>query len=271
MEESEGIGNFFGRLQVLANSMKGCGEKFTNLMLIEKVLRSLNPKFDHIVVAIEESKDLESMSIDELQGSLKAHEQRVQERNNCSTKPVETALVAQQNLKNFGNESSRGKRSKFKNFRGRGNYGLRERLDQKNNGNQSSNRGGHIGNRGRGGKKTWDKKNVDCYNCGKKRNYAFDCWYKDKNSVDEAQLAEGADSVSEPVLLMVTNETTLDDKGQWYLDTGCFTHMTGHKDWFVCLDERMKSKVRFAYDNTMLAEGIGNVLIQRKDDRETCI
>ena len=70
---------------------------------------------------------------------------------------------------------------------------------------------------------------------------------------------------------MVTNETTLDDKGQWYLDIGCSTHMIGHKDWFVCLDERMKSKVRFADDSTMLAEGIGNVLIQRKDGKETCI
>ena len=38
-------------------------------------------------------------------------------------------------------------------------------------------------------------------------------------TVDEAQLAEGADSVSKPVLLMVTNKTTPDDKGQWYLDT----------------------------------------------------
>ena len=129
MEENEGIGYFFNRLQVLANSMKGYGEKFTDLMLIEKVLRSLNPKFDHIVVAIEESKDLESMSIDELQGSLEAHEQRLQERNNCSTKPVETALQAQQNLKNFGNESSRGKRGRFKNLRGRGNYGSREHSD----------------------------------------------------------------------------------------------------------------------------------------------
>ncbi|XP_014617071.1 uncharacterized protein LOC114368138 [Glycine soja] len=261
MEENEGIGDFFGRLQVLTNSMKGYGEKFTDLILIEKVLRSLNPKFDHIVVAIEESKDLESMSIDELQGSLEAHEQRLQERNNCNTKLVETALQAQQNPKNSGNESSRGKRGRFKNSRGIGNHGSREHSDQKNNGNQSSNRGGHIGNRGRGGKKTWDKKNVDCYNCGKKGHYAADCWYKDKNPADEAQLAEGADSVSEPVLLMVTNKTTPHDKGQWYLDIGCSTHMTGHKDWFVCLDERMKSKVRFAGDSTMLAEGIGNVLI----------
>ena len=148
MEENEGIGDFFGRLQVLTNSMKGYGEKFTDLILIEKVLRSLNPKFDHIVVAIEESKDLESMSIDELQGSFEAHEQRLQERNNC----IETTIQAQQNLKKSGNESSRGKGGRFKNSRGRGNYGSRERSDQKNNGNQSSNRGRHTGNRRRGGK-----------------------------------------------------------------------------------------------------------------------
>ncbi|XP_006606646.1 uncharacterized protein [Glycine max] len=129
MEENEGIGDFFGRLQVLTNSMEGCGEKFTDLILIEKVLRSLNLKFDHIVVAIEESKDLKSMSIDELQGSLKAHEQRLQERNNCNTQPVETALQAQQNPKNSGNESSRGKRGRFKNSRGKGNHGSREHSD----------------------------------------------------------------------------------------------------------------------------------------------
>ena len=60
---------------------------------------------------------------------------------------------------------------------------------------------------------------------------------------------------------MVTNKTTPDDKGQLYLDIGCSTHMIGHKDWFVCLDERMKNKVRFVDDSIMLTKGIGNVLI----------
>ena len=45
--------------------------------IVEKVLQTLTPQFDHIVVAIEESRDLEKMTVEELQNFLEAHEQRV--------------------------------------------------------------------------------------------------------------------------------------------------------------------------------------------------
>jgi hypothetical protein len=74
MTESESVGDFFTRILSITNLMKGYGENFTDNMLVEKVLRTLSPRFDYIVVSIEESKDLATMSVQELQRSLEAHE-----------------------------------------------------------------------------------------------------------------------------------------------------------------------------------------------------
>jgi septin family protein len=52
MIDRESIGEFFTRLQTKVNSIKNYGEQITNQQVIEKVLRTLNPQFDHIVVAI---------------------------------------------------------------------------------------------------------------------------------------------------------------------------------------------------------------------------
>ena len=47
---------------------------------VEKVLNSLPMKFDHMVVVIQEIKDLEDLSIKDLHGSLILYEQRINEK-----------------------------------------------------------------------------------------------------------------------------------------------------------------------------------------------
>ncbi|XP_019441534.1 PREDICTED: uncharacterized protein LOC109346408 [Lupinus angustifolius] len=81
MEPSERITQYFNRVTSHTNATKANGEKMTDQIIVEKILRTLSPKFDHIVVVIEESKKIDEMKIVDLQGSLEAHEQRILERS----------------------------------------------------------------------------------------------------------------------------------------------------------------------------------------------
>lgn len=76
--------------------MAGCGEKLTDQKICEKIMRSLvlHSRFDYIVCAIEESRDIASMSLEELQGSLVARELRLNERS--MEKTTDQALQATQ-------------------------------------------------------------------------------------------------------------------------------------------------------------------------------
>ncbi|XP_038715057.1 uncharacterized protein LOC120008755 [Tripterygium wilfordii] len=77
MKVGESVTDYFGRTLTIANKMRISGEKMDDVVVIEKILRSMSPKFDYVVCSIEESNDLDKMTIDELQSSLLVHEQRM--------------------------------------------------------------------------------------------------------------------------------------------------------------------------------------------------
>jgi hypothetical protein len=74
MLENETFGEFYTRINDLINLMVSLGKKVSNAKLIKKILRSLPKRFRIKMTSIEESKDLDSMKIEELVGSLQTYE-----------------------------------------------------------------------------------------------------------------------------------------------------------------------------------------------------
>ena len=90
MKSSESISDYHTRIMVIVNQMRRNGEAITDSRITEKLLRSLDPKFDFIVIAIEKSKEVDKLTVDELMSSLQAHEQKIVKRN--GDKAIEHAL-----------------------------------------------------------------------------------------------------------------------------------------------------------------------------------
>ncbi|GKA51697.1 retrovirus-related pol polyprotein from transposon TNT 1-94 [Tanacetum coccineum] len=72
--EEESIDNAFDRFNTIITSLKALDEGFFSKNYVRKFLRALHPKWCAKVTAIEESKDLISLSLDELIGNLKVYE-----------------------------------------------------------------------------------------------------------------------------------------------------------------------------------------------------
>ncbi|GJY49866.1 zf-CCHC domain-containing protein [Tanacetum coccineum] len=72
--EEESIDNAFARFNTIITSLKALDEGFSSKNYVRKFLRALHLKWRAKVTAIEESKDLTSLSLNELIGNLKVYE-----------------------------------------------------------------------------------------------------------------------------------------------------------------------------------------------------
>ncbi|GJU94264.1 zf-CCHC domain-containing protein [Tanacetum coccineum] len=72
--EEASIDNGFARSNTIITSLKALDECFSSKNYVRKFLRALHPKWCAKVTAIEESKDLTSLSLDELIRNLNVYE-----------------------------------------------------------------------------------------------------------------------------------------------------------------------------------------------------
>jgi hypothetical protein len=113
MKDDETVDEYFGRTLTIVNKMTSHGERVEQVTVVEKILRSMTERFDYVVCSIEESNDVTSLSIDELQSSLMVHEQRMKSHHQGGD---EQALK----VSNGGRGGSRGRGRSSSRGRGRG-------------------------------------------------------------------------------------------------------------------------------------------------------
>jgi hypothetical protein len=106
MGEGETVNEYFSRTLAIANKMTAQGERMEQVMVVEKILRSMPAKFNYVVCSIEESNDVTTLSIDELQSSLLVHEQRMRGQKDHSD---EQALKVSNAGRGRGRSASRGR------------------------------------------------------------------------------------------------------------------------------------------------------------------
>ena len=100
--------------------MRKHGEDVSEPKVIEKILRSLPRKYEHIVAAIEEAIDLSEMTMNELLGSWQSNEDRLKRYDDYGA--VENAFYIQLQLSkgNFSNNESSNLKNNLELSRKRG-------------------------------------------------------------------------------------------------------------------------------------------------------
>lgn len=236
------------------------GERIEDIRVVEKILRSLTTQFEHVVVAIEESKDLENLSIDELMGSLQVHEQRMQK--NSIPNGVEQALESKLTLNEQKYAHSQrsghttGNRGRG---RGRGNYHSNEQHQKYTNFHGRGNARGRS-TRGRG-----NIKNIQCRNCNKFGHYASDCWSKPWKQSDHSNFVDASNNEKEDSTLLLAHEEVCGQNDVWFLDSGASNHMCGREELFVRLKEVVQGNVSLGDSSQVPMKCKGKIKIYQKD------
>ncbi|GJR91396.1 hypothetical protein Tco_0215407 [Tanacetum coccineum] len=95
--EEESIDNAFARFNTIITSLKALDEGFSSKNYVRKFLRALHLKWRAKVTDIEESKDLTSLSLDELIRNLKDFKKIFKRRGRFVRQPHDERKVSQRN------------------------------------------------------------------------------------------------------------------------------------------------------------------------------
>lgn len=273
MAETEPLDEFYMKLNGLVTNIRALGETMEEAYVVKKLLRAVPSKFLQIASAIEQFGDLEAMSVEEVIGSLKAHEERLRGQTETNQGSQGKLLLTEEEWRKKESHDSQL---------------LLTRDEWLKRTKEGGSRGGEY--RGKDGNR-WgrDRSRGRCFNCQAYGHFAADCrkLRREKENQKEVNLSQAHED--EPALLFTEcgrerGMVLLNEEGVtpelrartetpvhsqvWYLDNGASNHMTGQRGKFKELDESITGQVRFGDNSTVQIKGKGTISFKCKNGEE---
>ncbi|GKD24929.1 retrovirus-related pol polyprotein from transposon TNT 1-94 [Tanacetum coccineum] len=242
ISEDESIDSAFARFNIIITLLKALDEGFSSKNYIRKFLRALHPKWRAKVTAIEESKDLTSLSLDELIGNLKVHEMIIKKDSEIVKAKGERKYLALKAKKESSDEEclTSGNEDEeyvmvvidFKKFFKRRGRFVRKHRNEKT-----------TFQRSRYDKN--DKSDRKCFRCGDPNHLIGECLKPPKDKNQRAFVGgswsdsgeEDDEKAKDETCLMAqaSNEICLGvnlEPDEWIKDSRCSKHITGNQKLF---------------------------------------
>ena len=77
MDESETVDQFAARLKTLVNGIRSYGSTLEEVAIVRRFLRAAPARYIQIVTSIEQCLDLKTLTVEDLVGRFKAHDERI--------------------------------------------------------------------------------------------------------------------------------------------------------------------------------------------------
>ncbi|KAK4380842.1 Retrovirus-related Pol polyprotein from transposon RE1 [Sesamum angolense] len=243
MKDSETIDEYYTKVRELVNQLKAYGEDIPEKMVVEKLLISVTENYDPIVTTIEETKDITTLTVTELVGSLEAYEKRRSRREENS---LENAFQSKLNMRS---QNSNRKEENFKSTMGdkkkqnKGKY-IPCRICKRTN---------HLE------KDCYFRGKPQCRNCKRFGHVEKDCRFKGNHQANCIEENNSSDQ-----LFYTCNSVAETGEATWYIDSAASNHMTYNKGAFQTLDESFKTNVKLGDNHIVKVEVKGSIAINTK-------
>ncbi|GJV11669.1 retrovirus-related pol polyprotein from transposon TNT 1-94 [Tanacetum coccineum] len=261
--------NAFAKFNTIITSLKALDESFSSKNCVRKFLRALHPKWRAKVTAIEESKNLTTLPLDELIGNLKVYEEVIKKDvETVKGKKEQSRSLALKVKKEVSDEDSSSSDSEdeeyamaikeFKKFfKRRGRFARQPRGDRKTF-QRSRNDG-------------YDKSERKCFRCGDPSHFIGECSKPPKNNDQRAFIGgawsdNGEDEVEKTkdeacLVAQAPDEICLGvnlEPDEWIKDSGCSKHMTGNDLEDISLENNQMANIKESKSHP-LENVIGNL------------